>query len=99
MQELSERYRRQTSGQLNQLRDAIATGAAADVRRIAHSATGSSAMCGLNPIAALLGDLERTAQTGQLADAPRMYGQIKNEFARIEQCFRDHVETEVNLRA
>jgi PAS domain S-box-containing protein len=99
VQELSERYRRQTTEQLAKLRDAIATGAAADVKRIAHSATGSSAMCGMMPIVGLLRELERIGQTGQLADAPRVYGQIKDEFARIEQFFRDHVETEVNLRA
>jgi HPt (histidine-containing phosphotransfer) domain-containing protein len=99
VQELSERYLRQTTEQLAKLRDAIATGAAADVKRIAHSATGSSAMCGMMPIVALLRELERTGQTGQLADAPRVYGQIKDEFARIEQFLRDHVETEINLRA
>jgi PAS domain S-box-containing protein len=99
VQELSERYLRQTTEQLVKLRDAIATGAAADVKRIAHSATGSSAMCGMMPIGALLRELERIGQTGQLADAPRVYGQITDEFARIEQFLRDHVETEVNLRA
>jgi PAS domain S-box-containing protein len=99
VQELSERYLRQTTEQLAKLRDAIATGAAADVKRIAHSATGSAAMCGMMPIVAILRDLERTGQTDQLADGPRIYGQIKDEFARIEQFFRDHVETEVNLRA
>ncbi len=99
MQELSERYRRQTTEQLAKLRDAIATGAAAEVKRIAHSATGSSAMCGMMPIVGFLQELERIGQIGQLADAPRVYGQIKEEFARIEQFLRDHVETEANLRA
>jgi len=99
VRELAERYVRQTTEQLAKLRDAIATGAAADVKRIAHSATGSSAMCGMMPIVGHLRELERIGQTGQLADAPRVYGQIKDEFARIEQFLRDHVETEVNLRA
>jgi CheY-like chemotaxis protein/HPt (histidine-containing phosphotransfer) domain-containing protein len=98
-QELSERYLRQTTEQLAKLRDAIATGAASDVKRIAHSAAGSSAMCGMKPILALLRELERMGQTGQLAAAPRAYGKVTDEFARIEQCLRDHVETEANLRA
>jgi len=99
LRELADRYVRQTSEQLTKLRDAIATGTAADVKRIAHSAAGSSAMCGMKPLVALLRELERMGQTGQLADTPRVYRQITEEFSRIEHFLREHVETEVNLRA
>jgi CheY-like chemotaxis protein/HPt (histidine-containing phosphotransfer) domain-containing protein len=99
VQELSERYLGQTTEQFAKLRDAIATGAAPDVKRIAHSAAGSSAMCGMNPMVALLRELERMGQMSQLADAPCVYGRIKDEFMRIAQFFRDHVETEASLRA
>jgi CheY-like chemotaxis protein/HPt (histidine-containing phosphotransfer) domain-containing protein len=99
LQELADRYIRQTTEQLAWLRDAIATGAAPDIKRIAHSAAGSSAMCGMKPFAMLLRELERMGQTGQMIDTPSMYLQITDEFARIERFLRDHVETEANLRA
>jgi CheY-like chemotaxis protein len=92
-EELQDRYLRQTSEQLTKLRDAIAVGAAPDVKRIAHSASGSSAMCGMSPLVALLRELERMGQTSQLADAPRVYAEVKDEFARIEQFFRARGET------
>jgi PAS domain S-box-containing protein len=98
LQELSERYLRQTTDQFGKLHDAIATGAAPDVKRIAHSAAGSSAMCGMNPMVALLRELERMGQLGQLADAPRVYARVKEEFARIEQFFRDHMEAVASLK-
>jgi len=42
---------------------------------------------------ALLRELERMGQMGQLADAPRVYARAQEEFARITQFFRDHIET------
>ena len=98
LQKLSERYLRQTTEQFAKLRDAIATGAAPDVKRIAHSAAGSSAMCGMNPMVALLRELERMGQMGQLADAPRVYARVKDEFTRISQFFRDHIEAATSLK-
>jgi HPt (histidine-containing phosphotransfer) domain-containing protein len=90
--ELADRYVRQTNEQLTKLRDAIATGVASDVKRIAHSAAGSSAMCGMNPMLALLRELERMGQTGQLGGAPRVYAQIEKEFGRIGQFLSAHLE-------
>jgi len=98
LQELSERYLQQTTGQFAKLRNAIATGAAPDVKRIAHSAAGSSAMCGMNPMVAFLRELERMGQLGQLADAPRVYARIEDELARITQFFREHIEATANLK-
>jgi len=92
LQELADRYIRQTTDQLAKLRDAIATGVTTDVKRIAHSAAGSSAMCGMNPMVALLRELERMGQTGQLAGAPRIYAQTEKEFGRIGQFLNAHLE-------
>ena len=99
LRDLAGRYIKQTTEQLAKLRDAVATGAAPDIKRIAHSAAGSSAMCGMNPLVTLLRELERMGQTGQLVDTPRIYGRIAGEFERVEKFLRDHVETEINLRA
>ncbi|MGO9608068.1 MAG: ATP-binding protein [Verrucomicrobiia bacterium] len=99
LHELSGRYLQQTTGQLAKLRDAIATGSAPDIKRIAHGIAGSSAMCGMNPMVALMRQLEQMGQTGLLADAPRVFTQASDEFTRIGQFFRDQIKTEVNLRA
>ncbi|HXI82650.1 MAG TPA: ATP-binding protein [Verrucomicrobiae bacterium] len=99
LRELADRYLRQTTEQLARLREAIATGTAPDIKRIAHSAAGSSAMCGMKPLVGLLRELERMGQAGQLADTPRVYGQVTEEFSRIEHFLREHSETEVNLKA
>jgi hypothetical protein len=32
-----------------------------------------------------------------LADAPRVYAQVKDEYARIAQFFRDHIEAAASL--
>jgi hypothetical protein len=73
---------------------ASATMAAAEAKRIAHSAAGSS----MNPMVTLLHELERMGQLGQLADAPRVYARVQDELARIAQFFRDHIEAAASLR-
>jgi PAS domain S-box-containing protein len=93
LQELADRYVRQTSEQLLTLRDTIATGAAPDVKRIAHSAAGSSAMCGMKPMVALLRELERMGQTNQLAAAPHAHSEAEKEFARIKQFLDARLES------
>jgi len=93
LQELAAHYLRQTTEQLVKLRDAIATGTATDVKRIAHSAGGSSATCGMNPMVGLLRELERIGNTGRLAEAPRVYAQVQVEFTRIEQFLQTYLET------
>jgi hypothetical protein len=47
---------------------------------------------------ALLRELERMGQMGQLADAPRVYARVKDEFTRISQFFRDHIEAATSLK-
>jgi HPt (histidine-containing phosphotransfer) domain-containing protein len=99
LHELSERYLQQTTNQLTKLREAIATGSVPDLKRVAHGIAGSSAMCGMNPMVALMRELEQMGRTGRLADAPRVFTEASDEFTRIEQFFRCQIETAVNLRA
>jgi HPt (histidine-containing phosphotransfer) domain-containing protein len=91
-------YIRQTTEQIIKLRDAIATGAATDVKRVAHGAAGSSAMCGMDPLLTLFRELERIGNTGRLAEAPRVYTRVQEEFTRIEQFLHAYLETETNLK-
>jgi PAS domain S-box-containing protein len=98
LQELVAHYLRQTTEQLIKLRDAIATGAATDVKHLAHSAAGTSAMCGMNAMFALLRELERIGNTSQLAEAPRAYARVQAEFTRTERFLHAHLEAETNLK-
>jgi PAS domain S-box-containing protein len=92
LQELVAHYIRQTTEQLIKLGDAIATGAATDVKRIAHSAAGSSATCGVNSMFTLLGELERMGNMGQLAEASRVFTQVQEEFIRVEEFLHAYLE-------
>jgi PAS domain S-box-containing protein len=93
LQELAAHYIRQTTDQLAKLRDAIATGMPTDVKHIAHSAAGSSATCGMNTMVRLLRELERMGNTAQLADAPRAFARVQQEFTRIQQFLQAYFET------
>jgi signal transduction histidine kinase/CheY-like chemotaxis protein/HPt (histidine-containing phosphotransfer) domain-containing protein len=93
LQELAAHYLRQTTEQLGKLRDAIATGTATDVKRIAHSAAGSSATCGMNRMVELLRELERMGNTGRLAEAPHAFARLQEEFTRTEQFLDAYLET------
>ena len=82
--ELANRYLRQTIDQLAKLDAAIQAGAASDVKRIAHSAAGSSAMCGMVGLVPLLCELERMGHENELADAAAAFVKVEKEFGRIK---------------
>jgi len=82
--ELANRYLQQTTDQLAKLDAAIQAGAASDVKRIAHSAAGSSAMCGMAGLVPLLCELERMGHENELADAAAAFVNVEKEFGRIK---------------
>jgi PAS domain S-box-containing protein len=82
---LADRYIQQTAEQLAGLRTAVAAGAGPEVKRLAHSATGSSAMCGVTHLADLLLEMERAGCDGRLADTPGLYAQIETEFEQVKR--------------
>jgi HPt (histidine-containing phosphotransfer) domain-containing protein len=88
---MAERYIQHTRENLGQLKDALHKGAAADVKRIAHSNAGSSAMCGMTAMAESLRELERLGHTNQLADAPAVYDEVVKEFERVERFFQSYL--------
>jgi HPt (histidine-containing phosphotransfer) domain-containing protein len=89
---LADRYIQQTTEQLARLRTAVAAGAGPEVKRLAHSATGSSAMCGVTHLAELLREMECAGGEDRLADTPGLYAQIGTEFERVK-----HVLSEIKL--
>jgi HPt (histidine-containing phosphotransfer) domain-containing protein len=93
MPEMARRYTEQARDHLQKLQQAITAGIAADVKSLAHKIAGSSAMCGMNAMAVLLCELERTGHECQWADAARVFARVKQEFARIEGFFASTLKT------
>ena len=82
--ELVELYLTQTAGQIEIIRTAIAAGQANEVRRVAHSAAGANATCGMEGVVPPLRALEHMGDTGQLAGAMAEIETVAREFARIK---------------
>ena len=85
LKELVDLYTTKTRSQLQKLKIAIETNAHDDVRRIAHSCVGSSAVCGMNEIAGIFRQLERMGTESNLADSMNLYTQACDEFGRLEK--------------
>ena len=82
--ELVELYLTQTASQIDAIRAAIAEGKAAEVRRIAHSAAGANATCGMEGVVPALRALEHMGDAGELGGAGPEIDTISREFARIK---------------
>ena len=82
--ELVDLYLTQTAGQIEILRTAIATGNAVEVRRVAHSAAGANATCGMEGVVPALRTLEQMGEEGQLDGATAEIETVSSEFLRIK---------------
>ena len=91
LRELVTLYVKQTTEQLEQLTAAAQAGAAAEVRRLAHSCAGASATCGMVRIAPLLRELERQAEEKKLVNALELCNQANREFERIREFLDAHL--------
>jgi CheY-like chemotaxis protein len=83
LRELVTLYLDQTAGQMEQLTAAVAAGAAAEVRRLAHSCAGASATCGMRRLVPLLRELERQGYEQKLTSATQLCEQAVKEFKVI----------------
>lgn len=81
--ELATLYVKQTSEQMEQLQNAVKTGDAAGIRRIAHSCAGASATCGMKRIVPLLREMERQGDEGKLTTTTELFTQVVTEFELI----------------
>ncbi|PAW83166.1 MAG: hybrid sensor histidine kinase/response regulator [Pedosphaera sp. Tous-C6FEB] len=90
--ELVELYLTQTASQITSIRTAIAAGQVAEVRRIAHSAAGANATCGMQGVVASLRALERMGESGDIAEAPAHIEAVSKEFDRIKAYLEQHTK-------
>ncbi|HUI05907.1 MAG TPA: ATP-binding protein [Verrucomicrobiae bacterium] len=95
--ELADRYLLQAGNQLAQLDGAIQAGTAGEVKRIAHSVAGSSAMCGMVGLVPLLRELERMGHENNLTEATGAYARVQEEFERIKEYLQDYTREELTV--
>jgi CheY-like chemotaxis protein len=89
LRELVTLYISQTSGQIEQLEAALQAGNAQEVRRLAHSAAGASATCGMRRLVPLLRDLEHRGFENRLDGARELHRRAAVEFEAI-RAFLEH---------
>jgi len=89
--ELVDLYLTQTAGQIEGIRAAITAGQAQEVRRIAHSAAGANATCGMEGVVPALRALERMGDAGQLDGAGAEIETVAREYARVKAYLEKHL--------
>jgi HPt (histidine-containing phosphotransfer) domain-containing protein len=89
LRELVDLYLKQTSEQLEQLKAAVAASDPQEIKRLAHSAAGASATCGMGGLVMLLRELERQGLEGKLNNASDLCQQVLVEFKRIQSYLTD----------
>jgi CheY-like chemotaxis protein/HPt (histidine-containing phosphotransfer) domain-containing protein len=99
LRELVTLYLEQTGKQLVQLETAVQAGAAAEVRRLAHSCAGASATCGMSQLVPLMRELERQGYEEKLTTAPQLSVQAGREFERIRDFLQAYLASHAELAA
>jgi CheY-like chemotaxis protein len=95
LRELVSLYLTQTTGQIEQLKSAVAAVDPQKIRHLAHSAAGASATCGMVKLVPLLRELERQGYEEKLTSAPELCGEVVKEFTRI----RDYLNDKGNIES
>jgi HPt (histidine-containing phosphotransfer) domain-containing protein len=95
LRELVEMYFNQTQKQFGQLRDAIQTNNADQVRRVAHSCAGASATLGMTQLVPILRAMEKLGASGTLTGAGQICENAVQEFEQI----REFLKTQPGLAA
>lgn len=83
LRELIQLYLVKTGEQMKELDQAIASGASANVARIAHSLVGANAMVGIDSVIPSLRTLESHGEHGELAQARAVFGDLHQRFQAI----------------
>jgi CheY-like chemotaxis protein/HPt (histidine-containing phosphotransfer) domain-containing protein len=99
LRELITLYLDQTTQQMDQLAAAVRAGAPQDVRRVAHSAAGASATCGMRRLVPLLRELERQGFEEKLTSAAQVYQDAIKEFGQIRHFLEAYMAAHPSLAA
>jgi PAS domain S-box-containing protein len=82
--ELVELYLKQTTEQLQKVRESFEMGSMQLVERISHSCAGSSAACGMTKLTRLLRDVEGRAGKGKIEGISDLLDEVEREYRHIE---------------
>ncbi len=85
LDELIQIYVTQTTGNLVKLGEALKAEQVDETIRIAHSAAGASATCGMDAMAAPLKEIEKLAATGRIREAATTFQSIDGVFTRTKR--------------
>ena len=88
--ELAALYFKQTTEQIDAMRQALHAGDPARLAQVAHSCGGASATCGMTGIVPLLRQLEQLGDAGQLPAASALLPEIEREFSRLKSYLETH---------
>ena len=99
LRELVELYLTQTREQMEQLEAAVESGAAQEVRRLAHSCAGASATCGMPRLVPVLRELEREGMEEKLTNAVQLCREAVREFESIRKFLEDYLASHCDLAA
>jgi CheY-like chemotaxis protein/HPt (histidine-containing phosphotransfer) domain-containing protein len=99
LRELVTLYLKQTSEQVEQLSTAVRNDATNDVKRLAHSAAGASATCGMTRIVRFLRELERQGDDGKLLNGAELAKQVEDEFRRIREFLENYLAKQNSVAA
>jgi two-component system, sensor histidine kinase and response regulator len=93
MSELVDLYLTEADNQLAALADAVTTGTAADIERIAHTLGGASVSSGMCGIVPPLRELERMGHERSIANAPQSLEEAKVQIERIREFLASRLTT------
>ena len=85
LREVVEMYFKQTSAQFEQIKTALRTGHADEVRRVAHSCAGASATLGMMQLGQLMRDLEKEGAAGALTNATKICEDAVREYSSVKK--------------
>ncbi len=95
LQELIELYLGQMSENIEKLKAAVAENNPEELKRIAHTAIGSSATCGITAVLAPLRQLEQIDYwAGRFEEAKSLIAQVEKEFERVRECLENFLPVE-----
>jgi CheY-like chemotaxis protein/HPt (histidine-containing phosphotransfer) domain-containing protein len=89
LNELVNLYLKQTTEQIDQIRDALDGNVAPRVASLAHSCAGASATCGMVSLVPLLRQMECCGHDGDLSRAADLISPVQREFERIRRFLSD----------
>ena len=85
LRELVEMYLKQTHKQFSQMQEAISSGNADALRRVAHSCAGASATLGMTHLVPKLRELEKIAGAGAVTGAAGILARAAQDYTAVQE--------------